>query len=56
MNDDVGKIADMTDSKIRDMEKLREEAEQATGSIASRVRGKKIVLLRQQNKHQFCQL
>ena len=40
MNDDVGKIADMTDSKIREMEKLREEAEQATGSIASRVREK----------------
>ena len=50
MNDDVGKIADMTDSKIRDMEKLREEAEQAAGSIASRVREKTIVLLRQQNR------
>ena len=38
MNEDVGKITDMIDTKIRVMEKLREEAEQATGSIASRVR------------------
>jgi hypothetical protein len=38
MEDDVGELANMTDQKIRDEEKLREEAEAASAPVATRTR------------------
>jgi hypothetical protein len=38
MEEDVGELADMTDKKIREEEKIREEAAAATGPVATRTR------------------